>query len=325
MQNKKIKKQSNTINTTSLFAPITTFNQWWSHLPDNLRGAIYILYGGIFFAIMAAMIKYAGQKYHVTQILFFRQIIMILIILPSLLHTFPKSLKSKRPALQLLRAALAIIAMTCGFTALIHLPLADATSLSFTRSLFITVLAIAILHEKVGWRRWMATCIGFLGVIIMLRPGSGTIDIYALLAIIAAAAAAFVMIIIRLLSKYDTPFTILAWQVIIVGLVMTFPALYFWTIPAWSDLWIFIVIGMTSYIGQMANIRAFRIGEATVIAALDYSRIIYATIIGFLIFSEWPDIQTFLGAFIIIGASFYTIYRERYHGKTLARSAEGRD
>lgn len=266
---------------------------------------------------MIALIKITGQTIHITEILLFRQTLMIIIVLPIILKNFPDALKSSRVDLQLVRVACAISAMLLGFTAAIHLPLADVTTIGFAKAFFVTIGAIFILSEVVGIRRWLAIIVGFIGVIIVAQPsGGGAISVYGVMAIAGSGFAGITSVIIRKLSQTDRPVTILSYQAICVGLFMIPPAIWYWKTPNTQELVFLIAIGATSVITQFTNILAYRAGEATVIAPLEYVRLLYATILGFLIFSDWPGVNVFAGAAIIILAAFYTVRREAKKSRT---------
>jgi len=296
-----------------------------ANLPSNTIGALWILLAAFLFSIMVTMIKFLGQDLSVFQILVIRQAIMLAIVAPTILRGLPGSLATKRPGLQLTRILFAATAMLCGFTAIIEMPLADATAISFSKTFFITIFAIWLLGETVGVHRWGATIIGFLGVVLMLRPdGEGLVDPYALLAIAGAACAGMVMIVVRILTRTDPPVTILTYQALGVGLIMAIPAVLTWQAPTLAQWGLLLMIGIISWAAQMANIRAFKAGEATAIASLDYTRLLYATIFGALVFSQWPRMETLIGAAIIIAASIYTVRREAKRGRELARASDGR-
>lgn len=293
----------------------------WDTLSGNAKGIAWISVAAILFAGMTAMIKAAGTTIHVTEILVFRQAVMVLIVAPTILADFPSSMKTKRVDLHVARIALAATAMLCGFTAIIHLPLAEATAIGFSKTFFLTIFAIFILKETVGPRRWAATIVGFIGVLVIVRPtGADAFTLYGFLAICGAACAGMVMILIRILARYDRPVTILTYQALFVGLIMAPPAAYYWTTPTFDEVILLVAIGIISWAAQMCNIQAFKAGEATAIASVDYSRLLYATIIGFVFFSELPDNVTWVGAAIIIGASVYTARREAVRGKKLVRA-----
>ncbi|PVB61721.1 DMT family transporter [Labrenzia sp. 011] len=295
------------------------------HLPPNTIGALWILLAAFLFSIMVTLIKLVGQDFSVFQILVVRQAVMLVIVAPKILGGLPTSLATKRPGLQVTRIVFATTAMLLGFTAVIELPLADATAISFSKTFFLTIFAIWLLGEKVGIHRWGATIVGFLGVILMLRPdGEGIIDPFALFAIAGAACAGMVMIVVRILTRTDAPVTILTYQAFGVGLIMLVPAVLSWQAPTPFQWGILILIGIVSWAAQMANIQAFKAGEATAIASLDYTRLLYATIFGALVFSQWPRLETLAGAAVVIAASIYTVRREAKRGRELARAADGR-
>lgn len=301
------------------------YMDWWNLLPGNARGSLWILVAAFLFSIMTAFIKVVGQRIHVTEILLVRQIVMTLIVAPTILSSFPQSLHTPQLKLHGLRVVLATAAMMLGFTAIIKLPLADATAISFAKSFFVTMFAIAFLKEVVGLHRWGATILGFIGVLIMLDPtGDAATSLYGLMAVAGAACAGLVMILIRLMSKTDRPVTILTYQAVGVGLVMILPAIYFWVTPTWEEFGFMVLIGIVSWAAQMCNIQAFRAGEATAITSLDYTRLLYATLIGGVVFAQWPGTNTLIGAAIIIIASLYTVHREARRKQALVRAPEGR-
>lgn len=298
------------------YQTITAFlsrrSAWWRAAPDNIRGGLWLILASAFFTIMAALVKHIGTSLHVTEILFFRQVFMILLALPVIIRDFPGVLYTARPDLQLMRLAFALGAMLMGFTAVIHLPLADATTIAFSRTFFITIFAIIFLHEIVGIRRWSAIVIGFVGVLVVAHPeGVGSFNIYGLLAIGGAACAGIVMVLIRILSRTDRPVTILAYQAIGIGLLMTPAAILFWKMPTLEDMILLLALGVVSSLGQMCNIFGFRAGEASAIAPFDYMRLLFAVLIGYLVFNDWPAPHVFAGALIIVSASAYTMHREQ--------------
>ncbi|MBL4646858.1 MAG: DMT family transporter [Rhizobiales bacterium] len=299
---------------------------WWLDKPGNLRGAIWMLLASAFFSVSVLLVKQLGQHLGVTQILLVRQFIMFLIIAPALLNGFPGILKTNHLNFHMIRIMLALVAMLAGFSSVIHIPLADATAISFAKSFFVTIFAIIFLKETVGPRRWVATIAGFVGVVIMISPGAGgsDLDIWAIGAVVSACCASLVMILLRYISRFDRPITLLSYQAIFVGLLMLPPGLYYWVQPTFDEWIMLLFTGLTAFAGQLFNIRAFRVGEATAITSIDYTRLIYSTIFGIFIFNEWPSNATFIGAGIIISASMYTVWREARLGKQLARSAEGR-
>ena len=308
----------------------------FGRLPGNVRGALTVLLAAAFFAAMTLVIKLLGQgdyaggrtPMHVTQILFLRQLGMTLMLLPQIVTHWPENLRTKAPGWQAARVVFALIAMICGFTAVINMPLADATAIAFAKSFFTTAFAILILGEVVGWRRWTATVVGFLGVVVMIRPfglgGNEAVSPYALYALAGAAAAGFVMVIIRRLSRTDSNMTILTFQAVFVGLAMAVPAFAFWVWPTPTEWALVAALGILSVAGQWLNIQAYRVGEASVMAVLDYSRLIYATLLGWLVFDALPDAWTWGGAAIVVAAAIYIVHREATRKQRILRGPGGK-
>ena len=273
------------------------------------------------FTLMALLIKLLGQHLHITQILLVRQIGMTMMVAPAILRKFPGSLRSERPGLQLLRVLFALVAMLGGFTAIIHMPLADATAIFFAKSFFITIFAVLFLAETVGVYRWSAVLVGFVGVMIMLQPGTDNFTIYGLGSLTGAAGAAAVMILLRLLSRIDSADTIMTYGALGVGVVMILPGIYFWQQPTATEWILFVAVSVVSYFAQKCNIFAYKFGEASLLASLDYVRLLWATLFGFLIFDQLPGLSTWVGAALVIAAAIFMIYRETRRKRDLTSIA----
>ena len=283
----------------------------FQNLPGNVRGTIFALAAAAMFTIVSALVKFAAKDYHVAQILLFRQAVMLVFVLPVLIKHFPHSLNTRRPGLHLLRLVGALAALTLSFTAVANLPLATAISFSFTKSLFVTIFAGLLLGEAVGWRRVTAIAIGFLGMLIILRPEAGsTANIYALVAIAAAIGAATAVTCVRALTSTESTATLLSYQAIFVGLLVAIPAYFVWQTPDAEGFLVLIAIGVVSISAQWLGVQSYRAGEVSVVTGMEYTKLIYAGLIGIVVFSEWPDNNTLIGASIIISASAFTIWRE---------------
>ena len=282
---------------------------WFHRLPDNLKGIVFLMLASVAFSLMALLIKLLGQRLHVTQILLLRQAGMFVMVVPVILRNFPGALRSTRPGLQITRMAFALIAMLGGFTAIIHMPLADATAIFFAKSFFVTIFAMLILGENVGAYRWSAVVVGFVGVLIMLQPGTANFSVYGLASLAGAAGAGAVMVILRILSQSDSADTILTWSALGIGLAMAAPGIYFWQWPSGQEWALLGGLAVASYLGQRGNIYAYKHGEASLLASLDYVRLLWATILGFLVFGHIPGIPTWIGASIVVAAAVFTIFR----------------
>jgi len=158
----------------------------------------------------------------------------------------------------------------------------------------------------------------------MAQPGTASFSVYGLMAVVGAAAAGCVMVVIRLLSRTESTNTILVYQALGVGCVMIIPAWMYWVTPTREEWLLLLAVGFVSFFAQKANILAYRYGEASMLASLDYVRLVYATIFGAWIFHQWPGVETLAGAFIIVCASLYTVHREAKRRTVLVSAAESR-
>jgi len=212
-------------------------------------------------------------------------------------------------AADLARALCGVCAMAGMFYGLTHMPIADVTAIGFGLPLFLIVSAVLFLGEKVRWRRWTATAVGFAGVIIMLRPGQGTIETAALVVIGATMLVSFAATMVKLLTRTESTLSSLTWFGVVSTIAMAIPAALVWETPASGDWVLLILTGLLGACGQACVVRAYTAGEATAVAPFDYFKMIYAVIIGIVLFNEWPDIWTLTGAVIIIGSTLYIARR----------------
>jgi len=284
-------------------------NNRWITLPGNVKGAFLILVATFFGAIMGALIKHVGQRIPVFEILFIRQICVLVIIAPIIFKTYDTVFRTKAFPLHLMRSTFAAIAMATGFTALVHLPLAEVTAIGFARTLFTTLLAVICLRETVGVRRWTVTIIGFIGVLIIIRPGPDNLNEYAFLALLSSMFVAGIVIVLRRLSQIDPASTIMVYQSFFITLVMVGPAFYFWIRPTWQELILILIIGALMSVMQWLTIQALKFAEAAAVAPIDYARLLFATALGMIYFSEIPTIWTISGSSVIIASTLYTIRR----------------
>lgn len=283
--------------------------QRWQALSGNIRGSIIILIASLVSVIMSSLIKHVGQTIPVIEILFFRQIMVLIIISPVIFKNRATVFRSNIYGMHFLRASLSIFAMYLGFTAVVNMPLAEVTAISFARILFTTILAILFLSEVIGLRRWTSIIIGFIGVLVIIRPDPDNINIYALMAVTSALFVSAVQIILRKLSQIDKPSTILVFHSVSITLVMSVPAYFQWVMPSVDEMIFIVMIGSLMSLMQWMFIQALKVGEAAAIAPMEYVRLLYAGVIGIIFFSETPTVWTLSGAAIIVGSTLYTMRR----------------
>ena len=283
---------------------------WFRDLQPNMRGAVFVIVGTVCFVLTDIVVKDTGKNIHPAQMAIFRYCVGFLLLTPLFIRTGVVRLKTKRLRLHFVRAIIASIGQAGMFYAVIHLPLADATAMTFTRPLFLTILAIFILKEFVGLQRWSATIVGFTGVIVMMRPFSGDVDIAWFVALFTAFLFAWGLIIIRVLARDDPPGTILFWYHIFGMIIFAGPALYVWVNPTpveWVQL--FLIAAFTAA-GMNFFVRGFSVGESSLMGTMEYIRLVFAVVAGYFFFSEIPDFWTWVGAAIIVSATLYITHHE---------------
>ncbi|ALM82815.1 DMT family transporter [Bordetella sp. N] len=279
--------------------------------PSPLAGIACVI-GGIFcLTVSDAQAKWLGQFYAPIQILFLRAVIALPVVLAVVVTLGGRrSLRTQFPLIHLLRGALNMVSASCFYIGLQHLPLAENTAIAFAAPLFVTTLSVLILKEKVDRARWLAVAAGFAGVLIIVRPGSSSFDAAALWPLVTALLYAVMMTTARAIgggeSMLTTMFYIVAAQCVWTSLVAPF----FWIAPSWEHAPYFAGVALCSTLGLTLITQGFRIGPASVVAPFDYTGLIWATLLGWMIWDEQPQAIAYLGALIIAGSGIYIALRE---------------
>lgn len=279
-------------------------------LPPNMQGALWLVSGGFIFTSNSAMIRLLSTEIESVQTAFFRAFFSVLLLAPMMLSGRVKPWESQRIQGHFWRTAMGTTSMVLGFYAVSMLPLADATALAFSQPLFSVVLAALVLREKVRWRRWSATIVGFIGVLVMVRPGSGSLQPGAAVALLNALASATSILLVRRLSDSEKPLMILTQFAIFSTLLLAGPAIWFWKWPSAWGWALAIGVSISATIGQYFWVQAFAVGEMSAVAPFDYLRLPFAVFVGWMIWSEMPVIWTYVGAAIVIASALYIAYRE---------------
>jgi drug/metabolite transporter (DMT)-like permease len=296
-------------------------HDWLRRLPPNVQGALWLVSGGFIFTSTSAMIRLLSTQVESVQTAFFRAVISVILLLPMIAAGRVKPWRSKRIIGHFWRTAMGTGSMVLGFYAVSMLPLADATAIAFSQPLFSVVVAAIVLGEKVRWRRWSATVIGFAGVLIMVRPGEGSLQLGALVALANAAAVSISILLVRRLSDSETPLMILTQFAIFSTILLTVPAILVWR---WPDLWgwmLAVGIALSATVGQYFWVQAFKAGEMSAVAPFEYMRLPFAVFVGWLIWGEMPVIWTYVGASIVIGSALYIAHREHQLARERRRAA----
>ena len=294
----------------------------WDLLPGNVRGSIWMLGAALIGALMQASVKLVGQRLPVVEILFFRQLCVIVILTPALIRDFNGVMRTQRLPLHMMRGVGAFIAMVTGFTAIVHMTLADATSISFVRTMFTTILAVVFLKEVVDRHQWSATIVGFIGVILVVRPSPEGMNVYALLSLASALFVAINLIETRMLTRTERPVTLMAYQSFFLTAMLTGPCWYYWVSPTIPEIVMLIGIGTLMSLNQYTNIQAYRHGEAAAVQPVEYSRLLFSAALGALFFSEVPTAWTVAGALIIIASAAYSLRRQARMGRPAIPTAK---
>jgi drug/metabolite transporter (DMT)-like permease len=277
----------------------------WLKMPGNIRGILWLSIGALLFSITDVVVKQLGRKFDPTELAFFRYGIGMIMLTPVFIKMGVAELKTTRIGMHILRMSLAMVAQLGIFITVINMPLADATAIFFSKPLFTTVVAVIVISEVVSGRRWIATIVGFVGVMIMIQPGANTINPIALIGVASALAFATANVLIRVLSKTEPPNRILFYYHVGGILVFTGPAIWFWTTPVGIEWVMLISIAVLTTIGMTCFVRAFSAGEANAVGPIEYVRLIYAALFGYFLFSEVPSIWTGVGATLIVASAIY--------------------
>lgn len=293
----------------------------YARQPGNLRGAFWMLLSALTFTVMTTLIKYLGDDYPAALQTFYRQLAGMLVMLPIILHSPRTLFRTSRPGLVLFRSLGGTVGMILAFYAYQKMPLADANALSFTRALWLVPLAIFFLGEKVGVRRLSATVVGFLGVLLMVQPtgSDGFMNWPAAAALSSSFLFALIIVGIKVMTRDHTTTQLMAWSAVL-GLVLSVPpALFVWAWPTLPDLFLLSLMGVMGILTQWCYLMGMARGDAAVMAPIDYSRLIFAVILGFMLFGDVPGLMTMVGALVVIVSTLYITLRESYLKRRAAK------
>tara|TARA_B110000444_G_scaffold30996_1_gene26263 strand:- start:3240 stop:4103 length:864 start_codon:yes stop_codon:yes gene_type:complete len=264
----------------------------------------------ILFVAMHTVVRSMSGQLHPFEIAFFRAFLGLFVLLPFVFKDNFSILKTKNIKLHSLRGILNAGAMLCFFYGLSITPLAQVTALGFSAPLFATVLAVIFLGEVVRVRRWTAIIIGFLGTMIILRPGMVDLGIGPLLIVISAAIWSVALMVIKVMTRTDSSVTISFYASIFLSPLVFFAAFPFWELPSWEQLgWMFLLAALGTFAQTLMN-QSLKLADTSVVMPVDFSKMIWATLLGFVFFDEVPDFYTWVGAILIFGSTTYIAIRE---------------
>jgi drug/metabolite transporter (DMT)-like permease len=286
-----------------------------------LQGVLWMVLAAFFFAVSVGLVRYLSTTIHAFEQTFWRQCLGLLIILPFVWRNGLIGLRTRQLKTHLLRNLIGYAGISLSFYCVTLIPIAEAMALQFTLPLFTIVFAMLILSEKVGPHRLAATAIGFLGALIILRPGMIAIQFGAVVALASAACLAMSDTLVRRLSRGDTTLLIVFYGYLMQAPFSLAGALPVWTNPSASDWPWLIALGVCSFIAQWGLSRAFVLAEASLVSPILFLRLPIVAAIGYTFFAQVPDIWTWVGAAVIFGSSYYAARREAVHQRRLAAAS----
>jgi drug/metabolite transporter (DMT)-like permease len=263
-------------------------------------------------ASMDATSKWLVEEISIPQILLVRFGIFLIVALALAgRRGFARTIRSQRPGLQIIRSIVMLAEITVFIWAFSLLPLADVHAIAAISPLMATALAVPLLREKVGWHRWSAVVIGFIGVLIIVRPGSGVIGWAALVPLLAAFLWALLQVLIRKVGLEDSVETTALYSAVIAVVVMALFAPFTWQAPTGEQWAILVLTGVLGSAGLLVLFKALQLGAASALQPFSYSMVLWAIVLGFLIWGHFPDAWTLTGVAIVVAGGLYAFSRER--------------
>ena len=280
-----------------------------------LTVALLAIGATLFGSFMGAGVKLLSNELHPIIICFYRCLMGLIIITPFVARNNFRALQTDNMRLQIFRALINIISMICWFSAIGMMHFEKATALGFTTPLFTTVLAVLILGEVIRFHRTAALLLGFVGILIIIRPGYMPFEFGTILMLIASFSFSFVLIFVKKLSATDSSLTIIFYHLLYMTPAFFILSFFYWENINLNQLIIFILMGASGLLSHWCLAQAFKMSDTTFVMPLQFTKLIWASLIGLFIFSEQPDIWTWVGGVIIFISVVYITYREAFKKK----------
>ncbi|MGI9510008.1 MAG: DMT family transporter [Geminicoccaceae bacterium] len=279
-------------------------------LPPSVQGALWMSAGAFFFAVMINLVRHLTDHFDPLQVVFFRNAFSLLALLPWLIRQGPPALHTERLNLHVIRALFGIAAMLLWFNTLARMPLAEATALSFTAPIFTSILAVFFLQEVMRSHRLAAIALGFLGAMIIIRPGIAALNPIALLAVVTALVWGSGTVLLKYMSRTETTSAMVIYLPLFLTPISLVPAILVWEWPS-LELWgIAILFGAVGTLGHYCLTRALSTADASSVMPFDYLRLPFVALIAYIAFGETADIWTWLGGGLIAAGALYNTSRE---------------
>jgi drug/metabolite transporter (DMT)-like permease len=283
----------------------------WRKQPANLRGILWVALSGVLFALLNVFTLIPSQHLNSFVMAFLRYFFGALFLLPIVLKLgLYRSLHTRRLPIHLFRGAIHTAGMMLWFVALPLTTLAEITALGFTGPIFVTIGAALFLGEDVRLRRWMAVVVGFIGAMIIIRPGFSALHLGVICILISTPIFSASNLISKALARTDSANTIVIWQNIVIVICAAPFALWFWQDPSWTDLVWFVAAGLCGTLGHICQQRGYQLADITLLQPIGFLSLIWNTLLGFFLFTQRPDVWTFVGAAVIFASAMYISHRE---------------
>lgn len=277
-----------------------------------LRGILLVVASTIFLASSDSVAKMLAASIPAIEIIWIRYFSFCLIMLPIVLvNGLGNFLRPQRPGLLVLRGFGLLVSALFFVNSLRYLPIAAATAIAFVAPVFVTALSVPLLGERVGAHRWGAAVIGLIGVLVIVRPGTSAFEIAAVLPIFSALVWALTLILTRRMGAADGPVATLAYAAVIGFAASSLMVPFVWVAPTAEVLLLGAFVGLASTTGHWLVVIAYRQADASVLATFSYTQLVWASLLGVLLFDTLPDLWTIIGSAMIVASGLYTGYRER--------------
>jgi drug/metabolite transporter (DMT)-like permease len=283
----------------------------WSAMDRGARGAVLVSMGSLTLVVMGMLVKVLGTRIPTVEILFFRSLIGFFFVIPVFMRDPLAPLRTGRQGMHFLRGAIGTVGNLLFFWTLTHMLLADAMALQFSRPLFMIPLALAFLGEVAGFRRTAITLVGFAGIALYARPFTEGFDPGAFVGAAGALFGALIVICIKRLATTEPTRTIMFYYAISNAVFSLIPTIWFWVTPTGPEFAMLVMIGFLGIAGQGLITHGWTLGDVTALVPLDYSRIVYSALLGYLVFGELPGLWSVAGMAIIVASSLYLVLTER--------------
>jgi drug/metabolite transporter (DMT)-like permease len=290
-------------------------------VPDHLKGVAWVLVSSVCFVAVTGLVRHLGSDMDAVQAAFIRYAFGVVLLIPTLFQIRRSAFRITRLAPHALRGLVHGIGVMLWFFAMTHIPIADVTALGFTAPIFVTIGAALFLGERLRLRRLAAVSMGFVGALVIIRPGLIDIELGAMAMLTAAPLFAISMLIAKRLVADQPPAVVVALLSVFVTLVLMPPALYVWRAPTVEELGWLLATAVFATLGHIALSKAYSLVDITVTQPITFIQLVWASMLGYFVFAEVPDIWTIFGGLIIVVSASYIAHREAQLARAARRAA----